>query len=132
MAAIRFFDAHRTWQDWLQIALGVLVFLSPWLTGQHDNHAVAANVGIISALVIGLAALELVDLHRWEEVGQILCGLWVALSPVIVGYNGALGYMHFVLGALIVLLAALELWQDWKLDDTELAKRREWRQARQQ
>jgi hypothetical protein len=125
MTSVRIVSAHRTWEDWLQILLGVLILASPWLTGHHDNHAITSNVGIISALVIGLAALELVDLHRWEEIGQIVCGLWVILLPFIIGYNGALAYLHFVLGALIVLLAALELWQDWKLDDVELAKDRE-------
>jgi hypothetical protein len=31
-------------------------------------------------------------------------------------------YWHFVLGAIVVLLAAVELWQDWRLSDQELAR----------
>ena len=35
---------------------------------------------------------------------------------------GPLQYWHFVLGAIIVLLATWELWQDWRLSDKELAQ----------
>jgi hypothetical protein len=34
---------------------------------------------------------------------------------------GAVHTWHFVLGALVVLVAAWELWQDWKLSAKELA-----------
>ena len=36
MAGIRFFNVHRTWEDWLSIMLGVLIGFSPWLVGQQD------------------------------------------------------------------------------------------------
>jgi hypothetical protein len=46
------------------------------------------------------------------------------VSPFIFGYAeaGTLRYWHFVLGALVALLAVVELWQDWKLSDEELAQ----------
>jgi hypothetical protein len=49
-------------------------------------------------------------------------GLWLIASPFIFGYAeaGALRYWHFVLGAAVVLLAMLELRQDWKLNAAEL------------
>ena len=66
-------------------------------------------------------------LQRWEEAGEIACGLWLIVSPFIFGYAeaGALSYWHFVLGAaIVVLLAVLELWQNWKLSDEQAALRR--------
>jgi len=65
-----------------------------------------------------------IDLHRWEEGGEIACGLWLIVSSFTFGYAhaGALRYWHFVLGVVVVLLAVLELWQDWKLSDKELAR----------
>jgi hypothetical protein len=33
-----------------------------------------------------------------------------------------LQYWHFGLGAVVVLLAVLELWQDWNLSDEEFAR----------
>jgi hypothetical protein len=122
MAGIRIFGVHRTWEDWIGILLGLLIVLSPWLAGQEDNEMVMFNAGLIGVLVIALGAVELVDLHRWEETGEIACGLWLVASPYIFGYAGMLQYWHFGLGAVVVLLAAAELWQDWRLTDKELGQ----------
>lgn len=124
MVGIRIFGVHRTWEDWVGILVGVSIGLSPLFAGQEDNKLVMLNAIIIGVLVLSLAAFELVDLHRWEEVGEIACGLWLIASPYIFGYagTGTLQYWHFGLGAVVVLLAAMELWQDWKLSDKELAR----------
>lgn len=118
------FKIHRTWEDWASIVLGVLIGLSPWLAGQQDDAAVNWNAVILGAVVIALAALELAGLQRWEEVGEIACGLWLVVSPFMFGYAdaGVLRYWHFALGALVALLAVVELWQDWKLSEKELAQ----------
>ena len=124
MAGIRFFNVHRNWEDWFGIALGVLIGFSPWLAGQQDNQVVMWNAVLVGALVLSLAALEFVGLQRWEEAGEFVLGLWLIASPFTFGYAdaGALRYWHFVLGGLVALLALLELWQDWKLNDKELAQ----------
>jgi hypothetical protein len=124
MAGVRLFNVHRTWEDYAGIVLGVLIGLSPWLAGQHDHPTVNLNAAAVGILVIALAAFELVDLHRSEEFGEVALGLWLIASPFIFGYAdaGTLMYWHFVLGALVVLLAALELWQDWRLSDKDLAQ----------
>jgi hypothetical protein len=45
-------------------------------------------------------------------------------SPLIFGYSGDdfLPGWHATLGAIVVLLGALQLWQDWRLSDQELTK----------
>jgi len=62
-------------------------------------------------------------LHRWEEGLETAFGLGLIASPFIVGYAdaGTLRYWHFFLGTAVVLIAVLELWQDWRLSDAELA-----------
>ncbi|MGE5772496.1 MAG: SPW repeat protein [Hyphomicrobiales bacterium] len=82
------------------------------------------NAILVGALVLLLAQLEYVSLQRWEETGEILLGLWLIAAPFTFGYveAGLLRYWHFVLGAITVLLASWELWQDWKLSDKELAQ----------
>jgi len=124
MSRIRFFNVHRLWEDWVSMLAGVLIGLSPWLAGQPDNPAVLGNALLVGLLVFGLAELTYVSLTRWEEIGEIACGLWLIASPFTFGYAelGALRYWHFLLGAAVVLLAALELWQDWKLSEKELAQ----------
>ena len=123
MAGIRFFNVHRTWEDWVGMALGVLIGLSPWIAGQSEQVPML-NAIVVGAMVLMLAEMELVDLHRWEESLELLCGLWLIASPFVFGYAGAgaLATWHFTLGGIVVLLAAIELWQDWKLTDEQMVE----------
>jgi SPW repeat-containing protein len=131
MSDLGYFKTHRTWEDWLGMLLGVLIVLSPWFPMQTDNAIVDAersfiilNTFTVGILVFGLAQLEYVALQRWEEVAEIALGLWLIASPYIFGYSGdgLLRFWHSSLGGLVVLLAALQLWQDWELSDQDLAK----------
>ncbi len=74
--------------------------------------------------MFGLAQLEYVALQRWEEVITILAGLWLILSPYVLGYSseGVLRVYHTSLGVVVVLLGILQLWQDWELGDQDLLK----------
>jgi hypothetical protein len=131
MPDFRFFKTHRTWEDWCGMALGVLIVLSPWFPTQSGHEVVDAehsfvilNTFTAGILVFGLAQLEYVALQRWEEVAEILVGLWLIASPYIIGYSddSLLRFWHSTLGGLVVLLAALQLWQDWDLKDEDLLK----------
>jgi SPW repeat len=124
MPEIPGFNAHRPWEDWFGIALGVLIGLSPWIAGQTENHVVLWVTIAAGIWVVQFAGLQLVDLERSEEAGLMICGLWLIASPFAFGYaeTGTLAYWHFGLGAVVVLLAVLELWQDWRLSDEELVK----------
>lgn len=124
MVAMQSFNFHRTWEDWFGIALGVLIGLSPWLAGQTDNQVAMWITIAVGIWVVQFAGLQLVDLERSEEAGVMVCGLWLVASPFALGYTdtGTLMYWHFVLGTVVVLLALLELWQDWKLSDKELVQ----------
>jgi hypothetical protein len=111
--------------------LGVLIALSPWFPTQGGHESVDAersvvilNAFTVGILVFGLAQLEYVALQRWEEVAEIFVGLWLILSPFMFGYSGdgLLRFWHCSLGGLVVLLAALQLWQDWELSDQDLLK----------
>jgi uncharacterized membrane protein len=106
------------------MALGALIVLTSWLVGQGGSQIVAVNAAIVGLLVLALGASEVfVDLRRWEESLEAACGLWLIASPFVFGYAdaGTLRYWHFVVGFAVVLLAVLELRQDWELSDGELA-----------
>lgn len=131
MSDFRFFSTHRTWEDWCGMLLGVLIVLSPWFPTQAshglagtDHSAVIINTFTIGILVFGLAQLQYVALQRWEEVAEIFIGLWLIASPYALGYSGEgmLRFLHTSLGGIVVLLAALQLWQDWDLSDQEMAQ----------
>jgi 4-amino-4-deoxy-L-arabinose transferase-like glycosyltransferase len=131
MSDFRFFRTHRPWEDWFGMLLGVLIVISPWFPFQPERDVMDAdrsimilNTFVVGMLVFGLAQLEYVALQRWEEVAEIAIGLWLIASPFIFGYSGddMLRLWHATLGGIVVLLGALQLWQDWRLSDQELAK----------
>jgi hypothetical protein len=131
MSDFGFFRTHRTWEDWCGMLLGVLIVLSPWFPAETGHEVVDAerslvilNTFTIGILVFGLAQLEYVALQRWEEVTAILLGLWLIASPYLFGYSDddMLRFYHSSFGGLVVLLAALQLWQDWDLNDQDLLK----------
>jgi hypothetical protein len=131
MPDFRFFSTHRTWEDWCGMLLGVLIVLSPWFSTQTGHEGVDSersfvilNTLTVGILIFALAQLEYVALQRWEEVAEIVGGLWLIASPYVFGYSGdgTLRFWHVSLGAVVVLLAALQLWQDWDRSDQEMAQ----------
>jgi len=131
MSDFGYFRTHQTWEDWCGMLLGVLIVLSPWFPASTGHEVVDAerslvilNTFTIGILVFGLAQLEYVALQRWEEVTAIVLGLWLIASPYLFGYSGdgMLRFYHSSFGGLVVLLAALQLWQDWDLSDQDLLK----------
>jgi hypothetical protein len=122
-AVTRFFTIHRPWEDWLGMLSGLLIALSPWFAQEHDHRTAVANAFMIGVFVFFLAQLEYVVLQRWEEIAEAGLGIWLAISPYVFGYSldGTLRYWHSSLGGIVILLAALKLWQDWELSDEDLA-----------
>lgn len=108
------FTEHRGWEDFCSAGLGVLIVLSPLLAPGEVTTAVIVSAGLVGVLITMLALLEIMQLQRWEEVLELLCGLWVAISPLVFGYGGTLRLAHILLGAGVAILALLELWQDRK------------------
>jgi hypothetical protein len=124
MAGIRLFNIHYVWEDCVSMGLGALIVLTSWMGDDAVSQTAAANATIVGILVLALGASEVVDLRRWEEGLEAACGLWLIASPFVFGYAdaGTVRYWHFALGIAVVLLAVLELRQDWKLSDAELAQ----------
>jgi SPW repeat len=61
--AIAAIYAHLDLEEWLNLALGLWLIVSPWVL--HFDSGVARDVHVvIGALVAGLAALELWIMHR--------------------------------------------------------------------
>jgi hypothetical protein len=104
---------HQTWEDGASMILGLLVVLSPWLSGAATSTAIMTITGFVGFLIVAMAGLEMVSLQRWEETIETLCGTWLIASPFVFGYGGALRSWHIALGVVVVALALFELWQDW-------------------
>ena len=111
MADKKSLQSHRAWEDWLGIALGILVMLSPWLVNEIGHGAALTNAALAGLAILVLAELDLVALRRWAEVGLLACGAWVIASPFVLGYGGQLRSAQVALGLVVAALGAFELWQ---------------------
>lgn len=124
MKRIRFFRVHRNWEDWLGMLLGIVIGLSPWISGEMGTQNTMLNAIVVGMTLFVLAEFEATNLHRWQEGCVLLLGLWLGASPFIFGYfdAGPLRYWHFALALSVIVLTVVELWQDWNLSAEELAE----------
>jgi hypothetical protein len=107
---------HTEWEDWLTMGLGFLIAMSPWIAGESQTTTIELNAVLIGFLIFAVATIELTELKPWEEWLNLAAGAWTMAAPWVLGYSdhSTLTFLQVGLGALVVLLALLELWQDWK------------------
>jgi hypothetical protein len=106
---------HRRWEDILSMILGLIIMVSPLFRFFGDtggNRTVTGITALVGAAIIVLSALEQLSLRRWEEFLVFICGVWMVIQPFVLNYGGTLRTWHVVLGAVVALLALLEIWQD--------------------
>jgi SPW repeat len=115
--------AHRTWEDYLGLALAVAIGLSPWFQEEFLPGRVYTNAAVLGVILLLLAQFEFIRTRRSEEIAELACGAWLLVSPFLLGYAaaGTLRYWHWVLGVAVIALAALEYWQggDVAIEDRE-------------
>ncbi|MGB3388380.1 MAG: hypothetical protein WBA88_10405 [Pseudaminobacter sp.] len=103
---------HRRWQDIALMVLGAAILVSPMFGDTTSNTIMVVTIALAGAAILILGGVEQLFLRRWEEFLAFLCGAWVMLAPFVLEYGGPLRMWHIGLGALVALLAILELWQD--------------------
>jgi len=97
--------------DWVNLVLGIALVISPWVLA-FPAGAATYNA-VIAGLVIGLVAIgAIVAFAQWEEWVNLIVGIWVLIAPFILGFGGAATAMwtHVVIGLVVAILAAVELW----------------------
>jgi hypothetical protein len=127
MASFAFLKEHRTWEDWVGLGLGLVILLTVFAgLAPNIDPGVVMNTNLVAIVVMALAVMEIGMVERWEEIAEVGCGLWLMASPFVFGYTSAvpLTTLHLVLGALVVLLATVELWQDRNLGSENPIKSR--------
>jgi hypothetical protein len=114
LANLNIFKVHRSWEDLFSAALGVLLLVSPILVQGDMPPPVMFSVLLAGIVVLAVSLFEVMMAGRWEEVIQFVLGLWLAVSVFVLDYGaaGQLRVWHFVIGALMALMAAIEFWQD--------------------
>jgi hypothetical protein len=96
--------------DIVNLILGAVLFFSPWMfgfaAGAQSQNALISGIVIAILSIAALAAFA-----AWEEWLNLIVGLWVVVSPWILGFQGTTAMaVHVVLGIIVAVLAAVELW----------------------
>jgi hypothetical protein len=96
--------------DVYNLALGAFLFVSPWLFAfAHGAAAVDARAGGAAIAVVSIAALLL--FAEWEEWILLLAGVWMVLSPFVLGFQHTTAmHISIGIGLAVSYLAALDLW----------------------
>lgn len=104
---------NERWRDWLLLAFGVWLILSPFVLGYAGQGAGMAmwNPIIIGIAVIIFAGAVLMRPQQWEEWINMVLGVWLILSPFILGFANIQPALwnHLIFGILIVGGAAWSL-----------------------
>jgi hypothetical protein len=106
------------WQDWVNLLLGAWLFISPWVLGfskmgaeggAHSNAAV--NAWIFGVIVVILSIAALTRTQPWEEWLNLLAGIWLFISPWVLGYSATSTALWnaLIVGALVFILACWDL-----------------------
>lgn len=132
MAKEQFLVRHEAWENWAVILIGIMTALIPRLASDaplsslayFTSDKVALNTSILALVLLVLGIWEFTHLQRWEEIGVLLCGLWLVASPYTFGFSnqGALANWHYGVGIAAAIVASLELWQDWDRTDEQMAQ----------
>jgi SPW repeat len=96
--------------DLYNLGLGALLFVSPWLFAfAHGTPGADAWLG--GTVIAALSLAVLMVYAEWEEWITLAAGLWMMLSPFVLGFTHTKA-MHVIIGIgfVVTFLAALDLW----------------------
>jgi hypothetical protein len=74
--------AHREWQDWFGVVLGVLILVSPFMIEESVPGMVMLNAVMVGLVVTIISQFQIFGPTAWEEIVNAACGLWLIASPL--------------------------------------------------
>jgi hypothetical protein len=99
----------KHWQDPVNAVIGLWLIVSPWILGFQGETSAMANAVVIGLALIAAALGAMFVPRAWEEWTEFGLGLWLIVSPWILGFSNLYDAR---LNAVIVgiVTAALALW----------------------
>ena len=104
---------HESVLDLYNLLLAAFLFISPWLFARANGTA-AIDLRASGAAIAILSLAAMVVFANWEEWANLLLGIWLIISPWVLGFAHT-SAMHFSIGvgAAVTFLAAIELFLEY-------------------
>jgi hypothetical protein len=95
--------------DAYNLVLGAFLFASPWLVASTKG-TMGEEAWVSGALIMLISAAALVAFAKWEEWCVFAMGIWLAVSPWVLGFQSSTAMkINVGVGLLVAYFAALEL-----------------------
>lgn len=100
-----------SWQDGISLILGIWLFFSPWLLGFAMIQGAMWNAVVFGVIIFLMSLAVLIRFHDWEEWIDGVIGVWLVISPWVLGFTvlaggSATATANFVIVGLLVLAMA--------------------------
>lgn len=103
----------KHWQDTTNAVLGGWLIVAPLALGFQSDLVAMANTAMVGLLLLAAALGAILVPRPWEDWTETALGLWLAVSPWILGFESQLARVNAVVIGLVVLTLALWALQDW-------------------
>jgi hypothetical protein len=108
------FSAPKEWENWLNIAFGVWICISPSILQFTDDATAVHNAYVVGFLIIVASVATFSSIAVLEIIIDMVLGGWLVASPWILGLANRQGSSNFVIvGAFVLALACYEFWQGY-------------------
>ncbi|MBV8215431.1 MAG: SPW repeat protein [Verrucomicrobia bacterium] len=98
------------WQDWLNLVLAVWVLLSPLAIGTAVGGLVIGNYNLVGIALAIFSIGALIEFHLWEEWVNLIFGVWLVMSPWVLGFSVSQHLWNAVIvGIVIVMISSSAL-----------------------
>jgi len=94
---------EQRWQDWTNVLLGAWLVVTPLMGIGLIGDVAAINSYLIGSAVVILSFAAIAFPQLWEEYTNIILGLWLIVSPFVLGFANLTGPMlnQIIVGILI-------------------------------
>lgn len=100
-------------QDWINLILGICLFVAPWAFSFTQVSSAAWNAWAVGVAVVALTVAAMAAFAEWEEWLAGALGVWLIVSPWVIQFatTSAALWTHVVIGVLILAAAAWAIWE---------------------
>jgi hypothetical protein len=95
------------WQDLINLIIGAWLFFSPWLLQYATGVTPAWDAYILGAAIVVFAVWALFMPQAWEEWTNLVLGLWLIISPWVLGFSSqpAATWNMVIVGVVVAVLS---------------------------